>query len=109
MEFKYNDYQLIKKLHEITNHIEHYKTDFTDYDFPKIMELLHENEIADYLWIIRNTGTFLLKKPDKNDFPENKKFNDLYYCIADNWKSRIEYTLKFNNGYISISEPEIYC
>ena len=75
--------ELLNKMENIVKrYVKHYKSDFYDYD---LHELKKENE-KKYVWIVRESGTFLLdigklKNPEK----ENDGTRIIYnYYLDDN-------------------------
>lgn len=108
MKYKYNDYKFIELLQELTKPVQHYYTDYTEYDFPTIMDSMFSKKDYSYLWIIRENGTFLLKLPDEKDYNDNKHFIEYYNAIKLNYPARIEYHIRIENGYFEIINKEIY-
>lgn len=77
---------VLHKMQEITeNHITTYKTDFYDYDLPR----LTENKPSEFVWMIRQSGTHLMLPPAQD---------------ADR-----DYWLFLFNVYASANERLYYC
>lgn len=109
MKYKYNDYELINALNNAIIPVKHYREDYYKYDFPRIMESLHENNKTEYVWIIRECGTFLIEKPGKNaERKQHMIFLENLQAIRSNYRNRIEYTIKIENGFLEICGKEIY-
>lgn len=107
--FKYTDYNLLKEFQHMTTPVKHYRSDIYDYDFPKIMNTILNKDIINYLYIIRESGTFMITIPGSiSEMKTIHEYNDLHAAIACNWPSRIEYILRFNKDHVTISDPEIY-
>lgn len=81
--------EVIGKMTEIAlKKIKHYFTDFTKFDIP----LLVESEIGRFLWLVRNTGTYLINI----DYVDNK--GDLLNAYVS--YSDIAYDIDLHKGEI---------
>ena len=75
--------------------VKHYKTDFYDYDVPRLNKMEKTDRA---LLIIRETGTYLAI--DK-DFKSRDDW-DFYRNVIDNWKGQEFLYINFNNGEPSL-------
>ena len=68
--------ELIYKMSNIVKrHVKHYKTDFTILDITKIDNIINEKAYGEYLWSVRDCGTWLI---DADDTERKNLFNNVY-------------------------------
>jgi antirestriction protein ArdC len=84
--------ELITKMGNIVKrYIKHYKTDFTDFDVKKIDNIIKAKAYGEYLWSVRECGTWLIEADDtewknllNDQYGDNHRWYTLTYS-ADGW------------------------
>jgi len=80
-KFSFKDIDLLDLMTKVTEgHVKHYKSDFYQFDVPKFMETAKSGETVSYIWLVRESGTWLLS--ERGVFMRNTPtYEHLHYYV----------------------------
>ena len=75
----------------VSRRVKAWKTDYTEYDAPQVRELDASGEKANYLWFVRELGTYFI---DLN----NEKGVEFLKSIREHYSEYSEYSVTFDGS-----------
>ena len=90
--------ELLARMTNITNRfVKAYKTDFTEYDAPQVQKLDADGAAVNYLWFVREHGTYFVDLGDENGAAFLK-------TIREHYREYREYSVTFDGELWTIKK-----